>query len=157
VHSLTLVSWRCGKRKVTRPRQAQARQHKMKWPCDLISLFWISLLVSGANATAANSPTSEIDGRMLLQKHCSRCHSIDATGKSPLEQAPPLREVYLKYPIEQLEYGFAEGMGSKHREMPQIQFSSEQVSAILNYLGSITGVDPSARPRGPTPSETQPP
>jgi cytochrome c len=94
---------------------------------------------------------------MLLQKHCSRCHSIDATGKSSLEQAPPLREVYLKYPIEQLEFGFAEGMGSKHREMPQIQFSSEQVSAILNYLGSITGVDPSARPRGPTPSETQPP
>jgi cytochrome c len=129
----------------------------MKWPCGLISLFWISLLVSGANATAANSPTSEIDGRMLLQKNCSRCHSIDATGQSPLEQAPPLREVYLKYPIEQLEYGFAEGMGSNHREMPQIQFSSEQVSAILDYLGAITGVAPSARPRGPPPSETQPP
>jgi mono/diheme cytochrome c family protein len=136
---------------------AQARQHKMKRSRDLILLFWIPLLVSGANATAANSPTSEIDGRMLLQKNCSRCHSIDATGQSPLEQAPPLREIYLKYPIEQLEYGFAEGMGSKHREMPQIQFSSEQVSAILNYLGSVTGVAPSARPRSPTPSETQPP
>jgi cytochrome c len=93
---------------------------------------------------------------MLLEKNCSRCHSIEAAGQSPLAQAPPLREVYLRYPIEQLEYGFAEGMGSKHREMPQIQFSSEQVSAILNYLGSITGVAPSARSRGSTPSEIPP-
>jgi mono/diheme cytochrome c family protein len=103
-------------------------------------------------------PTAENEaGRMLLQKNCSRCHSIDATGQSPLQLAPPLREIYLRYPIEQLEYGFAEGMGSKHREMPQIQFSSVQVSAILSYLGSITGVAPSARTRAATPSETQPP
>ena len=39
---------------------------------------------------------------------------------SSLEAAPRLREVYLKYPIEQLEHGFAEGMGSKDREMPQV-------------------------------------
>jgi len=50
---------------------------------------------------------------------------------APLAKAPPLREVYLKYPIEQLEEGFAEGMGSRHRDMPQIQFSTEQVVAIL--------------------------
>jgi mono/diheme cytochrome c family protein len=114
-------------------------------------------MLSVTNSTAAGSSGEGSDGKMLLEKNCSRCHSIDATGQSPLAQAPPLREIYLKYPIEQLEYGFAEGMGSKHREMPQIQFSNEQVSAILNYLGSITGVAPSARPRGTTPSETQPP
>jgi cytochrome c len=123
----------------------------------LILAFWLSFLIFGANAIATRSSESEVDGKMLLQRYCSRCHSIDATGQSPLAQAPPLREVYLRYPIEQLEYGFAEGMGSKHREMPQIQFSTEQISAILNYLGSITGVAPSARSRGSTPSETQPP
>jgi hypothetical protein len=57
---------------------------------------------------------------------------------APLAKAPPLREVYLKYPIEQLEEGFAEGMGSRHRDMPQIQFSTEQVVAILSYHGGIT-------------------
>jgi cytochrome c len=129
----------------------------MRHSHNLILIFCFLLLVVGANGTAAGSSESESDGRLLLQKNCSRCHSIDATGQSPLEQAPPLREIYLKYPIEQLEYGFAEGMGSKHREMPQIQFSSEQVSAILNYLGSITGVAPSTRPRTAIPSETQPP
>ena len=77
--------------------------------------------------------------------------------RSPLPQAPPLREVYLKYPIDQLEEGFAEGMGSRHRDMPQIQFSDDQVAAILNYLGSITGVDPWEPARAVTiPGETPP-
>jgi hypothetical protein len=67
-----------------------------------------------------------------------------------------LREVYLKYPIDQLESGFAEGMGSRHRGMPQIQFSDEQVAAILSYLGGITGVDPAKRTHWPIPGETPP-
>jgi hypothetical protein len=100
----------------------------MKRSRDLVLVLGAPLLVFGATLTAAGS------------------HG-EVSDRSPVAQAPPLREIYLKYPIEQLEYGFAEGMGSKHQEMPQIQFSSEQVSAILNYLSSITGVDPSARTR----------
>jgi cytochrome c len=88
-------------------------------------LALLSLLLIGVGTLAADASGSE-SGKMLLEKHCSRCHSIEATGESPLKGAPPLREIYLKYPIEQLEYGFAEGMGSRHREMPQIQFSAER-------------------------------
>ena len=47
-------------------------------------------------------------------------------------------------------------MGSRHQDMPQIQFSTEQVAAIFAYLGSITGIDPSKRPRVPVPRETPP-
>ena len=112
----------------------------------------LSLCASGAYA-AANASNS---GKTILEKNCGRCHSLAAEGRSPLPQAPPLREVYLKYPIDQLEEGFAEGMGSKHRDMPQIQFSPEQVAAILNYLGSITGVDPATRSRAVIPGETPP-
>ena len=107
-------------------------------------------------ALAADSSGAAIDGKAILEQHCSRCHSIEATGASPLQKAPPLRDIYLSYPIEQLEGGFAEGMGSKHRDMPQIQFSTEQVAAILTYLGGITGLDPSQRPRVPVPRETPP-
>jgi mono/diheme cytochrome c family protein len=118
------------------------------------------LPISAGGAFAAANSGSEIDGKAILEKNCSRCHSIEATGASPLKGAPPLREIYLRYPIEQLEYGFAEGMGSKHREMPQIQFSIEEVSAILSYLGSITGVAPSERVPAvipPNPEGTEPP
>ena len=118
----------------------------------LACLVFVVIGTSGARAT----DTSAVDGKAILEKHCGRCHSIAATGESPLQQAPPLREIYLRYPIEQLEGGFAEGMGSRHRDMPQIQFSAEEVSAILTYLGSITGIDPSKRPRAPVPRETPP-
>ena len=81
---------------------------------------------------------------------------IEAKGESSLPHAPPLRVVYLKYPIDQLEEGFAEGMGSKHRDMPQIQFSADQIAVILAYLGSITGVEPAQRSRAVIPGETPP-
>ncbi len=112
------------------------------------------LLVLGAPHVGAAGGAG--DGKAILATLCGRCHAIEATGASPLPQAPPLREVYLRYPIEQLEEGFAEGMGSRHRDMPQIQFSDEQVAAILNYLGSITGVDPARRAPSSIPGETPP-
>lgn len=120
----------------------------------------LALLAIGmSRALAADGSGTAMDGKALLEKHCGRCHSIEATGESPLKAAPPLREIYLRYPIEQLEYGLAEGLGSRHREMPQIQFSTEEISGILNYLGSITGIGPSKRARAPAPipGETQPP
>jgi cytochrome c len=118
------------------------------------AVVFIALLV--ASMTGARAADDTEAGKALLEAHCAKCHSIAATGESPLPKAPPLRQVYLKYPIEQLEEGFAEGMGSRHRDMPQIQFSPDQVEAILSYLGSITGVDPRLRPRAPASSETPP-
>lgn len=116
----------------------------------------VALLVGSAGAALSADDTDAAAGKALLEAHCAKCHSIAATGESPLPKAPPLRQVYLKYPIEQLEEGFAEGMGSRHRDMPQIQFSPDQVEAILTYLGSITGVNPRLRPRAPASSETPP-
>jgi cytochrome c len=115
----------------------------------------LAILLFGTQL-AVGAPSAASEGKLLLEQNCSRCHSIADKGDSPLPKAPPLREIYLRYPIEQLEEGFAEGMGSKHRDMPQIQFSDEQVTAILNYLGSITGVDPAKRPRAPVQRETPP-
>jgi cytochrome c len=110
----------------------------------------VPLMTGLASATAATSP--EIDGKALLEKTCARCHSIAATGDSPLKGAPPLREVYLGKPIEMLEQGLEEGLGSRHRDMPQIQFSAEQADAILDYLGSLVGRPPSTRPPASLPS-----
>jgi len=117
----------------------------------------LALLTLGAGSAAAADESSDvIEGKAILEKNCARCHAIGATDKSPLEKAPPLRRIYLTYPIDQLEGGFAEGMGSRHPDMPQIQFSTEQVSAILDYLGGVTGLDPANRPRTEIPGETPP-
>ena len=77
------------------------------------------LAIPVQSALAAPDPGATIEGKTILETHCARCHSIAAAGSSPLQQAPPLREIYLRDPIEELEGGFAEGMGSRHRDMPQ--------------------------------------
>lgn len=120
------------------------------------ALYCLALLALGATGAWAASDSAADQGKAILEAKCGRCHGLEATGASPLPLAPPLREVYLKYPIDQLEEGFAEGMGSRHRDMPQIQFSPDQVAAILAYLGSITGVDPAMRSRAGIPGETPP-
>jgi mono/diheme cytochrome c family protein len=102
-------------------------------------------------ALAAGATSSAADGKQLLEKTCARCHAIEATGDSPLKQAPPLRDVYRKYPAQELQFEFAEGMGSRHKEMPQIQFSSEQVDAILTYLSEISGEPPPSEQPALTP------
>lgn len=119
------------------------------------AVFGLALLTLGTSSAPVANVTAN-EGKAILEANCGRCHAIEAKGESPLPKAPPLREVYLKYPIDQLEEGFAEGMGSKHRDMPQIPFSADQVAAILAYLGSITGVDPALRPRAVIPGETPP-
>ena len=62
--------------------------------CLRYALCCLALLSFGAfGAIAANTEATE--GKALLEQNCGRCHSLDATGASPLPQAPPLREVYL--------------------------------------------------------------
>ena len=106
----------------------------------------VLIIIATAKTIGAEGSGTETEGKAILENHCGHCHSIGASGESPLRKAPPLREIYLRFPIEQLSQGLAEGMGSRHREMPQIQFSTDEVAAILNYLGSVTGIAPAERP-----------
>jgi cytochrome c len=125
-------------------------------PCRTATVRVCLALLACAVPGAASAEQAAVDGKAVLEANCGRCHATEAADSSPLPEAPPLRQIYVQYPIEQLETGFAEGMGSRHRDMPQIQFSEEQVAAILIYLGTITGIDPASRVRSPVPGETPP-
>jgi mono/diheme cytochrome c family protein len=123
-------------------RRARRKSRKVLF-CFWRPLATAALVTIGLGAAvAADGPEAKIHGKRLLESNCARCHSIGATGESPLKQAPPLREIYRKYPVQKLQFEFAEGMGSRHRDMPQIQFSSEQVDGILTYLSEIAGQPP---------------
>jgi hypothetical protein len=45
-----------------------------------------------------------------------------------------MRDFYSRYATRELKEELSEGMVSRHREMPQISFSDEEVAAILSYL-----------------------
>jgi len=76
-------------------------------------------------------------GEQLLQRSCGACHAIGKTGDSPHNDAPPLRTLAQRYPIESLEESLGEGIMSGHPDMPEFSFDADDVGAILAYLKSI--------------------
>ncbi|HEX2842089.1 cytochrome c [Hyphomicrobium sp.] len=103
----------------------------MRNSVDLLAV--LTVLIAGAASPAVSAEDS---GKVLLEGRCGRCHAVSAGVKSPLGNAPNLWDILRFYPPDQLEFELAEGMGSKHREMPQIQFTSEEIASVQNYLAS---------------------
>ena len=101
----------------------------MRNSVDLLAV--LSVLIAGSASPAVSAKHS---GKVLLEERCGRCHAVSAGVKSPLGNAPNLWDILRSYPPDQLEFELAEGMGSKHREMPQIQFTSEEIASVQNYL-----------------------
>ncbi len=103
-----------------------------------IRLLTIGVMVClSATANAAISSQLRNRGKALLQENCGRCHAIDAVGSSPLKAATPMRDIYAKFAPRELQAELREGMVSRHREMPQIEFADEDVDAIMAYLYAL--------------------
>jgi mono/diheme cytochrome c family protein len=101
----------------------------------------VVLLSQFAEGFANGPPTRTFEGQAILARHCAKCHAIDNTSDSVLQQAPPLRDIFRRYPLERLEFELSEGIGSTHPDMPQIQFSTEQIDMIVKYLAGLNGRD----------------
>jgi mono/diheme cytochrome c family protein len=91
-------------------------------------------------AAAAGSDAALItQGHTLAAQKCGRCHAIGTTGTSSDSRSPPFRTLAQRYPLANLEEALSEGIMVGHQgpEMPQFQFSPEQIDALLAYLASI--------------------
>jgi len=95
------------------------------------------LLYLPANLDAAKLSKIATRGKTILQEKCGRCHAIEAVGESPLKNAPPMRDIYVRFNPRELQAELSEGMVSHYKEMPQIEFSDEDVYAILSYLYAL--------------------
>lgn len=100
------------------------------------SLGLLLLASSLGHAQEAAGPVAE--GRKLAETHCSRCHAIGNEGASPMQGAPPLRDLRSRYPLEDLAEALAEGIVTGHPQMPVFTFSTEQIDALLAYMGSLS-------------------
>jgi len=97
--------------------------------------FGIGLLLSMTTISSAeNLSPLAMQGKAILQEKCARCHAVEAVGESPLKQAPPMRTIYGRFNPKELQARLVEGLASRHKEMPQISFSDEDVYAIMTYL-----------------------
>ncbi len=100
------------------------------------------LLLSGAavvllgEAASALSPREQ-RGFTLAQTYCTKCHAIGKVGESPLREAPPFRTLHQRYPVEDLEESFAEGISTGHPTMPEWRFDPGQIGDLIAYLKSL--------------------
>jgi mono/diheme cytochrome c family protein len=76
-------------------------------------------------------------GRSIAETRCISCHAIGETGESRNPEAPPLRTLSERYPVNALEEAFAEGMLVGHPGMPEFRFEPREIDALLAYLESI--------------------
>jgi mono/diheme cytochrome c family protein len=102
--------------------------HRIRNLVACVLLLWLPA------TAAAEEATKLARGKAILQDKCGRCHAVEETGESPLKIAPPMRDIYTRYAPRELQEELLEGKVSRHKEMPQIQFSHEDVDAILWYL-----------------------
>jgi cytochrome c len=101
-------------------------------------ILTLALLAAGLSTPVLAVEKDLTDkGRVLVQRNCSRCHAIGLEGVSPNPEAPPVRTLSSRYPVEDLAEALAEGIVSGHPEMPIFVFSPHDVDAIIDYLQSI--------------------
>ena len=96
--------------------------------------FTLGALLSWAADAAAEQSPSERRGLRFVRLNCARCHAIDKTGESPLANAPPFRNLHLKYAVSDLQRPLAQGV---HPVMPIFRLEASQVEDILAYLKTL--------------------
>ena len=108
------------------------------------------LLAACANAPAprAHGAVDPItQGQHIAETYCASCHAIGREGESPHEGAPTFRTLSQRYPIDDLEEAFAEGILVGHPDMPEFRLNPQQNAALVAYLQSIqTQPTPEAQP-----------
>lgn len=92
----------------------------------------LAILTSGCSEGA---PANE--GKLALESRCARCHAIGENDKSPRADAPPFREIVMRYPPESLAESLAEGIASGHPDMPSFVLSPDEIGAVIAYLSTL--------------------
>ena len=117
---------------------------------SLLTITGLALTACTAASELPSAPTPAVAtssdaarGRQFAESSCARCHAIGAADASPRPDAPPLRTLHRRYPIDSLEEAFAEGIQVGHPDMPQFVLEPRQIRDLLVYLRSI---DPCGKP-----------
>jgi mono/diheme cytochrome c family protein len=104
----------------------------LHWTRILLAALVLSCLLAAPSIAASSKLAAQ--GKAILLEKCGRCHAVEAVGESPLRTAPPMRDIYARFAPRELQEELLEGKVSRHKEMPQIPFSQEDVAAIMAYL-----------------------
>jgi hypothetical protein len=58
-------------------------------------------------------------------------------GRKSVTEAPPFRNLHVRYPVEDLEESLAEGIRTGHPAMPEFALDKHQIRNLISYLKSL--------------------
>ncbi len=107
-------------------------------------------VISGGAAIAQMSAVDmRVWGHTIATRHCGECHAIEPGNVSPLSDAPPVSELYRRFPVERMAEALALGMMDDHPRMPAFNLDPEERAALTAYLSSFAPARPRAEPPRP--------
>ena len=103
-----------------------------------IRIFAVAVVMMIA-ATGTQAAGNAEKGRIFVESNCARCHAIGLDDDSHMPEAPPLRTLHNRYPIDSLTEAFAEGIVTGHPQMPEFQLDIDTISDMLAYIKTLSG------------------
>ena len=104
----------------------------------LLAAMLLAGALQQAHAQSSAEPAADLKrGQALLTRHCGSCHAVGRSDVGTDKNAPALRTIGQRYPVESLEEALGEGFMSGHPEMPEFKFDADDVGAIIAYMKSI--------------------
>lgn len=120
----------------------------------LLAGLGLSLVVAGCKpppippnqslTSAALDYDAALRGQSFVEGSCASCHAVGPTGASPFADATPFRDIVTRYPLSDLEEGFAEGLVTAHPAMPDYVFRASEIDDLIAYLQALKDME--ARP-----------
>jgi len=76
-------------------------------------------------------------GGWVARRTCASCHAVARTGTSPMETAPPFRDIVRRRSLSELENRFVDGAIADHPSMPDYVFRAREIDDLIAYLESL--------------------
>jgi mono/diheme cytochrome c family protein len=116
---------------------AGPRRHPALGRPSLPTLLAAACLLLAAAPARADEAGQVAHGRALVEQNCARCHAVAESDASPHAEAPALRDLSRRYPLETLVEALGEGISTGHPDMPAFVATPQQINAIIAYIGSL--------------------
>ena len=105
----------------------------------LIAITCAALSVAAIGSARADAVGDVVKGKAYVQQNCARCHAVSLDDDSHMPEAPALRSLHKRYPIDNLAEAFAEGIVTGHPEMPKYELDISTINDMLAYIKSLAG------------------
>jgi tetratricopeptide (TPR) repeat protein len=77
-------------------------------------------------------------GKEIVEKNCSGCHAVGATGASPNKKAPEFRTLHARHRNLALREPLSRGIAAPHDEMPKFTLAGPDIDAIVAYINNLS-------------------